>query len=268
MDTLHGEFTAMLLTSITMAAWVMKGLLGETRDRVGRRLADWLVPLGQPVTYRLARLALALSRRVAPRNRTSLLIAQSYVRYPRKPLLPGFNPTLIHGRLNWEDLEAAAAELEIDQQQSEPIAKPVRFVAPLLLRALGIRLTNFAVRAAFLVAVLIVRPQGLAIVFLFRFMGRALTFPLDRTLRTFRRLDRRAAQVLLRLRTRQLPDEVREEERSFWMRAMNCGPMRRRHSWTAQITLDAWIRMRQRLTIDHDDAQALDREQKMDSNGS
>lgn len=248
-DSLHNGSTFAFLATAAAAIWFLKGLLAEVRDRAGRRVADWLLPLGHPTTYRMARLALALARLSAPQARTSLLTTSRYYLGSKRPLLPGFNPKLRRQRLDWDDLEAAAAELEVDQRQGAPIAKPLRFVAPLLLRALNVRLANFAARVAFAICVLVVRPCAVAALLLLLLLGWTLRIPWVLGVGVYRKIDLWAAKALLRSAVGRLGEEMGGEERDFWTKAMrwDVHALHGRLILTRRFAVDLWIKGRLRL---------------------
>ena len=245
-DFVHSGSTLVLFAATAAVGWVIKGLLAETRDRAGRRLADWLFPLGQPLTYRGAKLTLALARLFAPQMRRSFELAQVYLR--RSSLAPGFKPKLLQQPLDWGDLEAAAAELEVDQQQGAPIVKPLRFVAPLFLRALKIRLANGSARVTFVAWLLIVRPFVVAVLILIRLLAGAFWVLFAPVAWLYRKSVFWATKALLQSAIRRLPMEMGEEERSFWIKAIRRDAhVRPRSILTMRFAVDLWIKGRLRL---------------------
>lgn len=242
-DFVHSGPTFALLAAFTAAGWIMKGLLVETRDRVGRRLADWLFPLGQPVTYRVAKLTLALAGLFAPQMRQLFGLAPAYSVRSSELLAPGFKPRLVQHPLDWGDLEAAAAELEVDQQQGAPVVKPLRFVAPLFLRALKIRLANGSERVTFVAWLLFVRPFVVAVLISVRLLAVALRILLGPGAWLWRQTVSWATKALLRSAIRRLPEDMEEEERNFWIKAIRRDAhVRPRRILTMQCAVDLWIR--------------------------
>jgi hypothetical protein len=246
-ESLHTASTLASVGVLAVAGWLLKGLLDEAIDRIGHRIADWLVPLGQPSTYRLAQAALALGRLLASEWRITLLLHRLYALDPSpvpgaRPVLRNFNPELRRRSLNWEDLDAAAAELEVNQRQKIPVAKPLRFVAPLLLKALRIRLANCVVRIAF-VACVVVRPFAIAAGLSFRLLGWTLRIPWIVVAGLYRQLDLWAAKALFRSAIGHLPEEMTDEERAFWAKALHWDvhAFRQRRIMTARFAVSLWI---------------------------
>lgn len=246
-DSLNNGSTFALLAVAAASAWVVKGLLAETRDRAGRRIADWLFPLGHPTTYRLARLTLAFAQLFAAHTRTSLQSGRRTFRLSEEPpLLPRLNPKLRHEPLDWDDLEAAAAELEVDQRKGAPIAKPLPFVAPLLLRALSIRLENCSARGAFVVGILVVRPIAIAVLLALRLLGWILRIPWALGAAACRQIDLWVAGALFRSAVSRLPEDMGEEERDFWIKAMywDIPAIHQRYVLTTRFAVNLWIKRR------------------------
>lgn len=111
--------------------WLLAGVATAVRDRIAERIAEWLLPSDQPLTYRLAALLAWVAQVVAPRR----------IATPLHVELPGFGP-------DWESWDpseaprAACAELEADLREGHRVARPVSLVLPILGRALYLRCRN------------------------------------------------------------------------------------------------------------------------------
>lgn len=258
-DSIYNASTLVLLAILAAASWIAKGLLIEARDRVGRRIADWLFPLGQPLTYRAALMVLAGARGFAPRARVSFELVPLYAGPASQDVfLPSINPRLRHHRLDWEDLEAAVAELEVNEQLDAPIAKPLQFVGPLFLRVLGIRLGNAVARVAFVIWFLLIRPLFLFALFVLWLLLYLIYASLLPFAWVYRRIASWVVGTLLRSAIERLPDDMERQERELWVKLLEWDATRQpRRILTRRFAMELWVRRRLRLP-DPDSVPAVD----------
>jgi len=137
------------------------------------------------------------------------------------PLFYKFNPELQQRHLQWDDLDAASAELEVDESGDRK-AKPVRLVGPLLFRAVGDRLRNARARLLFAVWFLLIRPGAIALLIALTVVAYVVTGLMSPLVWLYRGLIRWATgEALVKAATRRIPDDMRKEEREFWIKAMH-----------------------------------------------
>lgn len=137
--------------------WLLAGVAGELRDRLAKRVVDWLLPDSQPWTFRLAFVIARLSRGIAPIRfytpATLLKLSSTADLYHAflsgSPYAFGFSPLVVFALVSpvevedpgrWHDPEAASAELEADLNAGRRVLDPVGLVWPVLESAVGSRL--------------------------------------------------------------------------------------------------------------------------------
>lgn len=120
--------------ALAAALWCLLRILSPILQRLGDRVAAWLLPDGQSATFRLAIGLAVLARLVSPSTILFLLVREG------RSLVP----TLIFYRSpnTWKGPEAVVGELREDFASGRTVEDPVHFVWPLLPIAAAARLRN------------------------------------------------------------------------------------------------------------------------------
>ncbi|HEU5252668.1 MAG TPA: hypothetical protein VFU16_04980 [Solirubrobacterales bacterium] len=232
------------LALLAAVGWTVKLVLAEPLNRVSRRLADWLFPEARPLTYRLARFVLALTTCLAPHRRTELQLLPLYMQGASTAILNRFHPSLKHCALNWGDLAAAAAELEVDERGDRQ-AKALRLVSPLLREAISMHLRNAFARLGFAGWYCVVRPVAVMLFVIVVCVAQVINAFFFPFVLLYEYLSRRATAMLMSAVIRRLPPEMPAEERHFWTLAMQRDQhVPRRHVLTRRLAVEVWIRRR------------------------
>lgn len=111
----------LVAVSVLVSSWLAFGVLGAIRDRLAERIATWLLPESQAVTFRVAFAIAALAGRLAPRRR--IFLTTEHVELPHQ---------ILKKPLCWTGPAEALAELHADLDSSIRVLNPVRLVTPLL----------------------------------------------------------------------------------------------------------------------------------------
>jgi hypothetical protein len=143
-----------IVTIYLAVGWFIVALLRALGNRIVDRVASWILPDGQPVTFRLAHLMTAVASFLAPSISKSLVASIPFVpRVVFRDFAYGEIAYLTRTDTDWFAPDAARAELDASVESGRPYQDPVRFVFPLLLIALDLRLRNIAATFRYVVAV-------------------------------------------------------------------------------------------------------------------
>lgn len=161
------------VTTMAFLMWFCIGLIDGLRKRAAERFAQWALPAGQAITFRLAILIARLARWIAPYREelvvsyivftdlnvgflyeykgrgeiSRVLVMKSQIRsrltWIRNDSAVGIAVTKPRLRfVPWTAPDAAIAELEQDLVAERRVVQPVRLVLPLLGQAILFRLTG------------------------------------------------------------------------------------------------------------------------------
>ncbi|HEX7244768.1 MAG TPA: hypothetical protein VF245_04280 [Solirubrobacterales bacterium] len=114
-----------------VALWLLAGLLKAIRDALAERAAGWLLPAGQPLTFRLAQLMAILARALAPRKTIRFDLEVGRFPFP-----------IVLLREQWAGPDGAIEELREDLKAGRRMLKPLSLIAPLFPRALQLHARN------------------------------------------------------------------------------------------------------------------------------
>ncbi|MGP0101704.1 MAG: hypothetical protein ACLPUT_08805 [Solirubrobacteraceae bacterium] len=114
-----GTATSLALLILAVSVWTAIGVLRSVRDRLGSRFAEWLIPDGQAITFRIAWCIVWIAERIAPNQEITHIDIPAIP--SRLPL-----PHLWRGRLAWDGPRKAAAELRNASKCNEFVDAPVR----------------------------------------------------------------------------------------------------------------------------------------------
>lgn len=146
------QLTAAVLVLCVASCWFASDVLKVVRRRLAERVADWLLPPSQAITFRIAVVLAHVARRLAPKARAykAFISASTGVEH----LHTSF-PYLIRRELGvdyymseWSSPEAAIGELEADLRSGTRTLAPVRFLWPVLRYAITLRLRNWRATAS------------------------------------------------------------------------------------------------------------------------
>ena len=129
--------------------WFMAGLLAAIRDRLAARFADWLLPVGQASTFRVAYTFALIGLLLAPKVRRVAYGDGDLNFFLERWPAPDF-------------ASSGVADLRNALREGRHVSSPARRAARLLAASIGLRAANLRERAVF--ALMITLVGGLILV--------------------------------------------------------------------------------------------------------
>jgi hypothetical protein len=143
----------LIITALLMLAgfvlWWLAGLILAIRRRLSDRFANWLLPDGQPFTFRLGVELASLAAWLSPESILTYVGGESTYMFTADTRRLRGTLGIVRRPNTWHDAEAAIQELIADLHSGNQVAQPVRFTWPVFRIAAGLRLENALAVARF-----------------------------------------------------------------------------------------------------------------------